>query len=77
MLTTELKNKLIERIRETNDEEILEEISHLLELQEPDTVYQTNENQKANIEKARQQIKNGQYLSDEDAEKDIDKWLNK
>jgi hypothetical protein len=77
MSTSELKEKLIDKIRQTEDPEILEEISHLFQLQEPDTVYDLNEEQKNIIAEAEQQIKNGKYLTDDEADKDIDEWLRK
>jgi hypothetical protein len=72
-----LKDKLINKLKEINDPAILEEVSNLFELQEPETVYHTNDQQKKAIEEARQQIKNKQTLTDEQASKDIDEWLNK
>jgi len=77
MPDTNLKEKLINKIKETNDPVILEEVSNLFELQEPDTIYQVNEEQKKAIEEAKNQIKDKQTLSDEQADKDIDEWLSK
>ncbi len=72
-----LKDKLINKLKEINDPAILEEVSNLFELQEPETVYHTNDQQKKAIEEAKGQIKNGQTLTDEQVNKDIDEWLNK
>ena len=77
MSNTKLKEKLINKIKETDNPSILEEISNLFELQEPDTVYQVNDNQKKAIDEAKEQIKNKETLTDEQANKDIDEWLNK
>lgn len=77
MSNTKLKEKLINKIKETDDPSILEEVSNLFELQEPDTVYPVNDNQKKAIEEAKEQIKNKETLTDEQANKDIDEWLNK
>lgn len=74
--TNDLKDRLIDKIRETKNESLLEEISHLFELQEPQTVYQLNPDQKQAIEEARKQIKNDQFLTDDDVNKDIDEWLD-
>jgi hypothetical protein len=74
--TNDLKDKLIDKIRETKNEYLLEEISHLFELQEPETKYHLNQDQKKAIEEGREQIKNDQFLTDDDANKDIDEWLN-
>ena len=72
-----LKDKLINKLKEINDPAILEEVSNLFELQEPETVYHTTDQQKKAIEEAKEQIKNRQTLTDEQASKDIDEWLNK
>ena len=77
MPNTTLKDKLINKIKETDDPAILKEVSKLFELQEPDTIYQVNEEQKKAIEESKEQIKNNQTLTDEQADKDIDQWLNK
>jgi len=72
-----LKDKLINKIKEINDPVILEEASNLFELQEPETIYQTTDQQKKAIEEAKEQINNKQTLTDQEAGKDIDEWLNK
>jgi metal-sulfur cluster biosynthetic enzyme len=45
-----LKDKLINKLKEINDPAILEEVSNLFELQEPETVYHVNDKQKKAIE---------------------------
>ena len=77
MAVTYIKEKLINKIKETNDPPLLEEISTLFELQEPESVYEVNDAQKRKIEEAREQIKNKQTLSGLQADKDTDEWLNK
>jgi hypothetical protein len=39
-------------------------------------VYKLSNEQKSAIAEARQQIKGGQFLSDEQANNEIDEWLN-
>ncbi|MBK7291660.1 MAG: hypothetical protein KBF82_10895 [Chitinophagaceae bacterium] len=72
-----LKEKLISKLKEIDDPAILEEVSNLFELQEPETVYQVIPQQQKAIDKAREQIKNKETLSDNEADKEIDEWLNK
>ena len=76
-MTENLKDKLINKLKEINDPAILEEVANLFELQEPEAVYHTNDQQKKAIEDAKEQIKNKQTLTEEEAGKDIDEWLNK
>lgn len=78
MMTIELRKKLIDKIQETKDDRILEEAYRLFELETEDIeVYKLNDDQKKAISEARQQIKNGQFLTEENANKEIDEWLKK
>ena len=78
MSATELKERLIDRIKKIDDDDILAEAYRLLgtdpDLEEP---YQLNSEQKTDIDEARTQIKNGNYLTHNQANKEIDEWLNK
>lgn len=78
MSTTELRKLLIEKIQLTDDNRLLEEASRLLDvdIEEPD-VYILNNKQKQAIEEGRKQIINGDYLTDEQSNKEIDEWLSK
>ncbi len=78
MSTSELSNRLIEKIKETKDERILEEAYGLLDLENENIeVYKLNDAQKKAINESREQIKNGKFLTEEEANKEIDEWLNK
>lgn len=59
MSTTELKEQLINKIRQTEDAGLLEEISMLIEMQESDEVYELNAGQKEAIDKAQQESLQG------------------
>jgi hypothetical protein len=77
MSTTELKKRLIDKIQKTDNENLLEEAYRLLELETQDIeVYKLTDDQRKAINEARQQIKNGEFLTDEQANKEIDEWLN-
>ena len=78
MMTIELRKKLIDKIQETKDDRILEEAYRLLKLETDDIeVYKLNDDQKKAISEARQQIKNGQFLTEDKANNEIDEWLKK
>ncbi len=78
MSTIELRKRLIEKIQKTQDERILEEAFRLLELENEDIdIYKLNDDQKKAISEGRQQIKNGEFLTEEKANKEIGEWLNK
>lgn len=76
MSTSELKKLLIDKIKKTDNENLLEEAFRLLQLESEDIeVYKLSENQKNAINEAKQQVKNGQFLTDDEANKDINEWL--
>jgi hypothetical protein len=77
MSTVELRKRLIEKIQKTQDDRILEEAFRLLELEttEDIEIYKLNDDQKKAISEARQKIKNGQFLTEEQSNKEIDEWL--
>jgi hypothetical protein len=78
MSTVELRKRLIDKIKITEDERILEEAYRLLELEMDDIeIYKLNADQKEVIREARQQIKDGQFLTEEQANNEIDEWLKK
>ena len=79
MSTIELRKLLIDKIQVTEDDKLLEEAYRLLEvdIEEPADVYVLNDQQKEAIDEARKQIKEGQFLTDEESNRQIDEWLNK
>jgi hypothetical protein len=78
MSTIELRKLLIEKIQLTDDDKLLEEASRLLEVEiEESDAYILNDKQKEAIEEARKQIINGEYLTDQESNKEIDEWLSK
>ena len=78
MSTSELKKRLIDKIKETDNNNLLEEAFRLLQLEGEDIeAYKLSQDQKNAVNEARQQIKNGQFLTDDEANKDIDEWLRK
>ena len=78
MSSAELKKRLIDKIQKTDNENLLEEAFRLLQLESEDIeVYKLSEDQKNVVNEARQQIKNGQFLTDDEANKEINEWLSK
>lgn len=78
MSTIELKKLLIDKIQNIENEKLLQEAFRLLELENEDIeLYKLNDNQNKAIEEARQQIKNGQFLTEEQANKEVEEWLSK
>ena len=78
MSTMELQKKLIEKIKKTESEDLLAEAYRLLERETIDIeTFTFNSDQKQNIAEAREQIKRGEYLSNSEANKEINEWLKK
>ena len=73
-----LKEKVIDEIRKLDNENLVSEIFALLQLEKGDTeVYELSEGQIAVIEEGQAQYKKGQYLNDEEAQKDFEAWQKK
>lgn len=74
---TKYKTRLIDRINSINNRDILDEVNRLLEVNIDESVYQTTEEQKKEVETARKQISAEQGIPSDVADKEIDEWLSK
>jgi predicted transcriptional regulator len=78
MSVPELQKKIIEKIIETNDAAFLEDIYNFIGIEEGlGTFYHLSDAQLAAIEESQQQIKDGNYFTNEEVNKEIDEWLGK
>jgi predicted transcriptional regulator len=88
MTSSDLKIDLIQKISACNDIDLLMKIDELVsllnlnEVNKPSTVYQKEEKifilsdeQIAIINKSIEQYKNGEFLTEEEEKKDIEKWF--
>ncbi len=89
MKNADLKIELIQKIIQTDDLDIIMQISEILnpendvfQVNEPVEVYEKtekvrifNEWEQAKIDKAMFQYENGECISDEEAQKEIQAWL--
>ena len=75
MVTDKHRDKLIEKIKSIDDRKIIDEIYRLLKVDFDDTIYETNEAQKARIAKGIQQVENGEATESEHVFKKMRKWL--
>ncbi len=76
-IESKYKSELINRINAIQDKSILEEVNRLLEIDTEDTVYETSDDQKLEITKARKQLTNNEGIPDGDANSEIEEWLSK
>ena len=73
----EIRKKLIEEIQLSNNEELLEELYHFLHKEnKTEEVFNLSKKQQFAIEKSLNQVRNGQYLTNEEANQEIERWLN-
>ena len=78
MTVTELRKRLIGKINQTDNNEILEEMYRLIVNEETDDrIYKLSDEQINAVEEAQEQFKNGQFLKSEQADKEIEEWLDK
>jgi hypothetical protein len=78
MTTIEMKNQLIGKIGQLTDDELLMDIYKLLNDNLVDTdVYKLSDGHKIAIETAITQIDNGDFLTNAQANNEINQWLNK
>ena len=71
-----VKEKLIERIQASQDEELLNELYKVLVSEDQDMI-QFTEEQKNKIAESDKQYKAGETIPDEEVQKRVDKWLGK
>lgn len=79
MSTAELKEKLIAQIKDTDNDELLAEISTMLYIESKSVngVYQMSEAEREAVEDGLNQIRNGQWITHEESNKRAEEWLKK
>jgi len=77
MSTAELKKKLIAQINDTDNDDLLSEISTMLYIESKSVngVYQMSDAEREAVEEGIRQIENGQWITNEEANKHIEEWL--
>jgi hypothetical protein len=74
----ELRKQLIDKINKIENLELLEEANILLGTEiNNNVVYEFSDSQKERINESLMQIKNGSFLSEIEANKEIDEWIEK
>ena len=76
MSTVELRNSIIEQLSQIEDVSFLNALKTIIASKASDSVYELSDFQKKRIELGRQQIEDGQTISHEDLQKEIDQWLS-
>ena len=73
-LTTQIKNSLISRIKDSNDVNFLRALQTIFDSSEQ-TLYQLSTEQNDSIIKGREEIKNGDYIENDQLMSEMKKWL--
>ena len=77
MTTNQIKKLLISKIDDTNDDELLRAVYKIMDHNSTHgAIFTLTNEQKAEIDAGLQEIENGETVSDEELQKEIDKWLN-
>lgn len=76
MTAIELKEKLIAKIRNTEDEELLDQIARLIDF-ESNEVYEMSQREIDAVKEGLAQLNSGQWITNEEANKRADKWLGR
>ena len=74
MSTLELKNILIKRISEINDNSFLEAIMTILDSKIDSTIYHLTPKQRDAIIKSKRQVANGEVFSNDQINQEFQKW---
>ncbi len=79
MKTKELKSKILSKIKSAKDEHLLKEVYRLLQIESElkDEVYELSNQQKKAIDEGIEQLDNGQYLTNDQANAQVKEWLKK
>ena len=77
MSVTELQNQLIDKIKKTGDIHILEDFSRFIDFELDDSFIDLPTSINNKIERAIKQADAGETISNEEANNEIDLWLEK
>ena len=75
MSTVELRHYIIEKLSHIEDASFLKALKTIVESKVNEGVYKLSDFQKKRVISAREQLKKGQTISDNDLNKEIDQWL--
>jgi hypothetical protein len=76
MSTIELRHIINEHLSHIDDVSFLNALKTIIESKVSKDIYILSDYQKVRIDAAREQLKNGQTISHEDLQKEINQWLD-
>jgi len=78
MTQIQIKDKLIERIRKIDNQDFLEDLLKILDIEAETNIFlNLSETEKEAILEGEKDFLNGDFLSEEDADKQTREWLGK
>lgn len=78
MTTIELKNRVIDKVNDLTDDELLMDLIKLIDdSSDENYIYRLSDKHKIAINVATDQIRQGNSLTNQQADKEINEWLNK
>lgn len=75
-MITQIKNSLISRIKDSNDMNFLKALQTIFDSSEQ-SLYQLSPEQQDSINKGREDIKNGNYIDNDQLMSEMKEWLTK
>mgnify|MGYP003692776209 CR=1 FL=1 len=76
MNVEELKKLVIEKLNKLDDVNIIEQIKDLIDFESESDFYELNDEQIIRVKEAKNEYKNSFVLNENEANQDIEKWLN-
>ena len=76
MNVEELKKLTIEKLNKLDDVSIIEQIKNLIDFESESDFYELNDEQVIRVKEAKNEYKNSFVLNENEANQDIEKWLN-
>ncbi|TNF42086.1 MAG: hypothetical protein EP310_06420 [Bacteroidetes bacterium] len=77
MTTVDLKRRVIGRINKVNDYSLLMDLMRFLDDIDDNEIHRLSQSHNIAVQTAINQIENGEFLTNDQADKEIDEWLNK
>ena len=77
MTLLQIKEKLQTLIEATEDEDVLQQVYFFLEMKNTSTPYVMNKEEINAVEEALEQVRNGQFLTHDEAMKRLNEWKGK
>lgn len=77
MSTAEMKQHVIDKIQLLEDDSVLQEIENLLAFYDDDEVFILSDEQMSSVKQGLKDFEEGNFLTNEEANKEIEEWLKK